>query len=1010
MPIVFSPGMDQGTDPAVLPPGGLTLAENLRPAKNGRMAKRSGDGQLPVEVDGLLAEGFPNLLESSQGQDLIALDGRLCVRGRGADWVPVGELPLATPIEAREVQHPGEYYIRQPTSHYDEFTGLLAVTYWYSWGGSKRTRFRVFDTQNWAVVFDHDATDAPSNLDSSQPAIVPLSSGTVLWLYTAGNIIYANEFSFSTLTLGSQVAMINAGASVIASFSAAPSAIAGRVVIAWSTEASADIGRWEAGNGTPETTVNLATFSLHDVRVNVANSPDRICVVWTEAINGYARARVFSHDFSTVDSGTINLGGSGATLSAESDFGVPGVVAVGPSEFLALYSCEWDSNGRRLRVVFLNESGIILDLISQDEVSTVDPVSRPFQHNGRTFFFGIAGHARPPGSFGASLQRYVLYEIDLGRVIPHIVLNGQAILPRTIQLPRQSGVLQSPVFVRGNLVWHGLTLIRGSDRRSSDSLFDDDSHTAVKQWEISLDQHHRRPVDVGGVMHVPGGLLAQWDGSTVTEVGSLGEPVIVSATPDTSGALTSNSSYQHTMVWQWFDALGRRHFSAPAAPVVTDLAGGEDEVDLVVSPTGGASRARWTGHVYRTLANGSVFYRVTPQSKGLTDFVSAYSDTLSDANASVREVLYTEGGVLSADPAPASRFGAFALGRLWLAGLFARERIRCSTLALPGLGLSFPEQATHWLDFPNPVTGLASLEDSLIVFTENDIYVVSGDGPDDTGLGGFAVRQIATDVGCTDWRSVVSTSLGVFFQSRAGIMLLPRLGGAAPVYVGQAVADILQDYPYVVAAREHAEPYGAEVDFLLWDLPTSPTKSKLVSFSLRVGATPENNSAWTVDTTVPASPILQVGSWGGKLALAAFNSYYVRTQSPGQYLVSRLATGELTPGGIGALWRLSRVWLHVIYRGPCVVSLAALYDGKALPALPTDADDYQSWELNSSDYTAGELVRLEWRPRRQEAERVRLFAADTENTDPASHGVDYVSATLELEPVGPQQIQTVNRR
>ena len=60
------------------------------------------------------------------------------------------------------------------------------------------------------------------------------------------------------------------------------------------------------------------------------------------------------------------------------------------------------------------------------------------------------------------------------------------------------------------------------------------------------------------------------------------------------------------------------------------------------------------------------------------------------------------------------------------------------------------------LAFASDKTALASLDSALVVFGEDGIDVVHGDGPSDSGdQNTWAIQPIQTDVGCINPRSVV---------------------------------------------------------------------------------------------------------------------------------------------------------------------------------------------------------------------------------------------------------------
>ena len=313
----------------------------------------------------------------------------------------------------------------------------------------------------------------------------------------------------------------------------------------------------------------------------------------------------------------------------------------------------------------------------------------------------------------------------------------------------------------------------------------------------------------------------------------------------------------------------------------------------------------------------------------------------------------------------------------------------------------FPRDASHWLDFPEEVTGLAAYATDLVVFSRTGIWLVTGEGPSTTGVGQFlAPRRVPTDLGCVDWRSVLSTSIGVFYQSRSGIMLLT---GQGPAYIGHAIADELEARPYVVRAALHGEGDSAVARFVLADDPEAPTSTRVVSYSLRA-------RAWSVDTYA-LDQVEHLGEWrdasGGMAGVLAGadldDGVLVETPGAAEYAVSRLETGEIAPYGFGTEFRLSRVWFRFTERGPCTVTVTALFD------------DQQPGDTGVETFTIGVAtgsgtVRREWRPRTQNCKSVRFVMQDEADGDATSRGVDYLGLVLEVTADGPHKLPTAGRR
>jgi hypothetical protein len=117
----------------------------------------------------------------------------------------------------------------------------------------------------------------------------------------------------------------------------------------------------------------------------------------------------------------------------------------------------------------------------------------------------------------------------------------------------------------------------------------------------------------------------------------------------------------------------------------------------------------------------------------------------------------------------------------------------------PGVGPSWCDAFV--MQFPEPLTACASIDDTLVVFAERSIYLVTGDGPTDNGTGNdYAPTPLAmrANVGCINPLSVVATSQGIYFQSTNGYYLLDR--GNQLTYQGKAVENELSAFPTVTSA------------------------------------------------------------------------------------------------------------------------------------------------------------------------------------------------------------------
>jgi hypothetical protein len=89
-------------------------------------------------------------------------------------------------------------------------------------------------------------------------------------------------------------------------------------------------------------------------------------------------------------------------------------------------------------------------------------------------------------------------------------------------------------------------------------------------------------------------------------------------------------------------------------------------------------------------------------------------------------------------------------------------------------------------DSDGDITALASFMERVFIFKRRRIYVLSGDGPDDTGGGVFPVPELISEqIGCVDMRSVCVIPEGVLFCAETGIHIVD--GGGRVEEIGAPI-------------------------------------------------------------------------------------------------------------------------------------------------------------------------------------------------------------------------------
>lgn len=427
--------------------------------------------------------------------------------------------------------------------------------------------------------------------------------------------------------------------------------------------------------------------------------------------------------------------------------------------------------------------------------------------------------------------------------------------------------------------------------------------------------------------------LGEYEAGFVQAPVSTAVPIVTAG-----GALTANSRYFHTAVFECIDANGLIERSAPAIPVQSDTTGNTTVTVHFSNLELGMRVVRCK--LYRTPANASVFYLVnsvdaSPASAVTPDFT--FVDVYADADIIQNEPLYIDvGQELAASNFPACSFANTGGNRLWCAGGFTGNVWQCSKQFAPHLAPEFADDDAFRGTLPADITGGAWL-DSQVFFTQEGIYVISGEGPNGAGEGFFTTSRLPFNIGCIDWRSVAVADIGIFFQSARGLYLLPR-GFGNPVPMDQ-VLDTLTTYPIITSARPDYNAQGGadnSEQIVQWTAVAdeAATAGVTITFDLAY-------KAFSVDTCRADYPATFASGWLGDAVqapalttqgpggAAKWHPFRVRDDGfddAGLSIDMRGVTGDVRPWGAFAHGVVNRVGLLAELRAACELELRLTTD------------------------------------------------------------------------------------
>jgi hypothetical protein len=508
-----------------------------------------------------------------------------------------------------------------------------------------------------------------------------------------------------------------------------------------------------------------------------------------------------------------------------------------------------------------------------------------------------------------------------------------------------------------------------------------DTYTLLGVNSLQIDHSAPRigtPAQLAGNLHIPGGYLKIYDGVSVVEHGFHIYPDASTIAQSGASGL-ANGRYQYIVVYEWIDGRGQIHRSVTGVPQSFTVTGGPRTVTLTI-PTlrytakKAPVRAEVVISVYRTAAAGTLFYKASSDTSPLynnptADTVS-FVDTMVDATLTSRPLLYTTGGTLDNFTVPSCDVVRVYKNRLFVAGLERESDVLFSKAHVTDEGVAFSDLFNLQVgNQGGAVTALAVLDEKLVLFKETSIYILTGDGPTDTGAqNDFLVpQQIASDVGCTEPESIVETPNGVMFKSAKGIYILSR--SLQVEYVGAKV----EEFNALNVSGAVVVPDQNQVRFT-----TTQGRSLVYDYFFQV---------WTTFTNQEA--VSAVG-WQNDFVFLKSNGEAWQESSSyndaGSVIRTRIATQWFQTGGLQGFQRCYMGVLIGEYVGEHRLRVRVAYDFEPFyreeflmnPTPVVTGDAFGTGTYGSGAFGGGTGVyQFEFKPARQKCQAMRLLIEDT---------------------------------
>lgn len=955
LPVIFARGQNESIDPRLAPPDVHRIAQNVRWRKDGRPAKRFGLTALTTTgLDAGLGYASQNVnaIDTWNTTPVLALGSGVRTLCNGA-WSPIrysgfGELAHWGPGERNIIARDERSVLRNVTS------GVCGGYVVNAWDDNTQLYFSVTLASDGSTVIPPAAVAGgtyPRIVGTTNFLYIIYRSGTNINLFTFDPATLGLSAVASPGTLNTSGSLLDAcarGTDFVLAYQSAASTITVKLLSAIAAPVVTQSQNASLGhNGVA--LIGVVSDSTNSVFLSTLdNSAVLNAFVWNNALTAIT-------GISVIETDTNNNSQPGLVLLSA---GICRVV--------------WGGNVAATetgytRTAAIDTAGAIIGGIST--YFGANHASKPFlgpansatAEDGAYVWVHTHNSTQEAGGNRKWDTQRTYYLMQVGGVTlrrqmhtPNVVASAPATfqhLSDVVSLGFGAGhLVPLPNAIRfGN----GFAAAYGFDSVTFHSIFENQRYAA------------RDTAKAGRALQFTGGSLYELNGFA-EETGFSNFPVVESVTGGGGGAMPAATDYLYRAVYEYLDLQGRRHRSAPSDPFAYN-SGANTSATLVMKPLiadthfpGGAVSL----HVYRTLGGQGTYHRVTPATGAplggtpagaISVATVSFADTMSDTTAGGQEFIYTDGGVADNTLAPPSTFATVCAGRVWLGGQLDRNVVTASKLLAEGEPTQFSDLDAFSVFLPQKCTGIASLDGTVVAFARERIYLIQGEGPNDQGVGQFSPPgELPTDVGCVDWRSVVETSIGIFFQSKRGIFLLPR-GFNTPAFVGAEVEDTLRAYPIVLSAtlvssqanQGQATLGEITVRFVVAtdEAAQSPTATKVLVYDVRTGG-------WSVDVAFTANAYSLCGTWNDtfvvpktSIGLASLASISVEDPATfaedATFIQTQLGTGDIRPFGVGGYGQFNKVLLLGEYRGNASLLVSVSVDG-------ADADTY-TFAVTSSD-------------------------------------------------------------
>lgn len=848
IPVDFGQGLDLKTDPKAVQAGKFLRLENAVFTKPNRIEKRNGSSELPTAISDSSTLTNPKFVKDFNNQLIASANGKLLsLSDSDSAWIKSGNytsLELSRQIVDQTTQTSGFCDVA--------VLGNYALYGWSSFGEligigstgpiSSKVYLSVVDQTTGNTIYTSAALSTVSVASYITPVRCITLGGTQLAIVYVKNDATALVMRLVTLS-GGGVVTVGAELTITTSFVSNAATRACWDILQTSTGASLLYVSNPGGPasvtlanintvGTVTGTVSIVDAARIEEGVHVAQTSNgNLWIYWTRAAGSPHLSG--SLVYAVYTSALASVLGATTVTTLVAPFYVSNMIAVNNSAtqqtlYYGIYVTTSSTPLYTDKTVYrtVTDAGVIGTETTY--AFGVIPYSRPVTESSvvyAVFLYRGAEQSAPTQLYiGIQTQpTFFLLTIDTTQTIPVCVGRfGAGVSSTQAALYTVLGFMPSVTLGTGSkyLFSCGIEIqTLGQDNFFYGEYLGSLASTYGYAFDFASVNNYYG-VNSGGVSILNGAMLGLYDGESFSEFGFHLSPEIVSVAASSAfaGGTITPGTYSYIAIYQWVDAQGNLHQSAPSLPKSVTVGVGDDSVIAIISSAYLSKKNGVSVALFRTENAGTIYYQVsdpvslksaspeTSPTATITDFLD---DPLIVGNN--QAYTYPASAVLENSTPPPSMALVSHNNRLWFVDSEEPNVIWYTKTVQNLVGLSPSAFLINQIDKKfGPIVGIAEMDEKLVSLKQSGFAIQSGDGADDTGANSSLTpaQFIPSDVGCNNLRSIATTPDGIWFDSPNGLYILTRSLQVA--YGGMEV----EDYNSQTIASATLMPGKSQLRFL----------------------------------------------------------------------------------------------------------------------------------------------------------------------------------------------------